>query len=237
VAAEDQLRPRPLGHRGREHPHLGNIDNGARTRNANLFHGLFLLAFVLAFPNLIHQIPLAALAAMLVYTGFRLASPREFVRTYRLGSEQFVVFVGTILVTLAADLLIGIAAGIALEVAFHLRHGCPVGGLLRLDVEVVSEGDTVVVLVVKRAAVFSNWLGVRAAILREAEGRDEVVIDLSHTRLVDHSVMGKLHQLEEDFTHAGKRLKVIGLEEHTPLSDHPHAARKNGNGKTAPTAA
>jgi len=214
-----------------------NIDNGARTRNANLFHGLFLLAFVLLFPNLIHQIPLAALAAMLVYTGFRLASPREFVRTYRLGSEQFVVFVGTIVVTLATDLLIGIAAGMALEIAFHLRHGCSVGGLLRSDVEVVPEGDRMVVLVVKRAAVFSNWLGVRAAVLREAEGRDEVVIDLTHTRLVDHSVMEKLHQLEEDFAHAGKRLKVIGLEEHTPLSDHPHAARKNANGKTAPTAA
>jgi MFS superfamily sulfate permease-like transporter len=214
-----------------------NIDNGARTRASNLFHGLFLLAFVLAFPNLIHQIPLAALAAMLVYTGFRLASPREFVRTYKLGSEQFVVFVGTIVVTLATDLLIGIAAGIALEIAFHLRHGCPVGGLLRSDVEVVPEGDKMVVLVVKRAAVFSNWLGVRAAILREAEGRDEVVIDLSHTRLVDHSVMEKLHQLEEDFGHAGKRLKVIGLDDHTPLSDHPHSARKNTNRQSAQSAA
>src|SRR3712207_7515422 len=86
---------------------------------ANFFHGLFLLGFVLLLPNLIHRIPLAALGAMLVYTGFRLASPREFVRTYRVGSEQFVVFVGTILATLATDLLIGIGVGIALEVVFH----------------------------------------------------------------------------------------------------------------------
>src|SRR5687767_7073048 len=105
---------------------------------------------------------------MLVYTGFRLANPLEFVRTYLLGSEQFVVFVGTILATLATDLLIGIGVGVALEVAFHLRHVCPVGGLLRSDVEVVPEGDRTVLLVVCRAAVFSNWLGVRAVILREA---------------------------------------------------------------------
>jgi MFS superfamily sulfate permease-like transporter len=139
-----------------------NIDNGARTRASNFFHGLFLLGFVLLFPNLIHRIPLAALAAMLVYTGFRLASPREFVRTYKVGSEQFLVFVGTIIATLATDLLIGIAVGICLEVLFHLRHGCPVGGLLRSDVDIVPEGDRMVVVVVKKAAVFSNWLGLRS---------------------------------------------------------------------------
>jgi MFS superfamily sulfate permease-like transporter len=204
-----------------------NIDNGARTRGANLFHGLFLLGFVLLFPNLIHRIPLAALAAMLVYTGFRLASPREFVRTYKVGSEQFIVFVGTIIATLATDLLIGIAVGIGLEIAFHVRHGCPVRGLLRSDVEVVPEGDKMVVIVVRKAAVFSNWLGLRSIILREAEERDDVIIDLSNTHFVDHSVMEKLHQLEEDFAHAGKRLKVLGLEEHTPLSNHPLAARKS----------
>jgi MFS superfamily sulfate permease-like transporter len=204
-----------------------NIDNGARTRASNFFHGLFLLGFVLLFPNLIHRIPLAALAAMLVYTGFRLASPREFVRTYKVGSEQFLVFVGTIIATLATDLLIGIAVGICLEVLFHLRHGCPVGGLLRSDVDIVPEGDRMVVVVVKKAAVFSNWLGLRSVIVKEAADRDDVIIDLSHTHFVDHSVMEKLHQLEEDFAHSGKHLKVIGLDEHMPLSPHPLAARKS----------
>jgi MFS superfamily sulfate permease-like transporter len=204
-----------------------NINNGARTRMANLYHGLFLLAFVLLLPNLVHQIPLAALGAMLVYTGFRLASPREFVRTYKVGSEQFLIFIGTIIATLATDLLIGISMGIAIKILIHLWHGAPVTGLLRSQVEVVPEGDRLVVLVVKRAAVFSNWLGLRAAIMQQAGGRDEVVIDLSHTRLVDHSVMEKLYQLEREFSETGKRLVIIGLDAHTPLSAHPHAARKS----------
>jgi MFS superfamily sulfate permease-like transporter len=212
-----------------------NIDNGARTRASNLYHGLFLLVFALLAAGLVHRIPIAALAAMLVYTGYRLASPGEFVRTYKVGSEQFIVFVTTIVATLATDLLIGIAVGIATKVAFHLWHGAPVIGLLKSQVEVVPEGDRLAVLVVERAAVFSNWLGIRAAILKQAEGRNEVVIDLSRTRLVDHSVMEKLHQLEREFVEAGKRLTVIGLEGHTPLSSHPLAARRSpGSRKEEP---
>ncbi len=211
-----------------------NIDNGARTRGANLYHGLFLLAFVLLFPALIHKIPLAALGAMLVYTGFRLASPREFVRTYRVGSEQFIIFVGTILAILSTDLLIGIGIGIAIKIIFHLWNGCPIFSLIRADVEAVSEGDSLVILVVRQAAVFSNWLGLRSTILKEAEGREEVVIDLSRTRLVDHTVMEKLHQLSDDFTREGKRLSVIGLDEHKPLAEHPLAARKGARSLVSP---
>ena len=90
-----------------------NIDNGARTRFADLYHALFLLGFVALLPALIHRIPLAALGAMLVYTGFRLASPKEFLNAYRVGPEQLIVFVATVISTLATDLLIGIATGIA----------------------------------------------------------------------------------------------------------------------------
>jgi MFS superfamily sulfate permease-like transporter len=202
-----------------------NTDNGARTKYANFFHGLFLLAFVLVLPGVIHSIPLAALAAMLVYTGFRLASPREFVNSYRIGKEQFLVFVGTILATLATDLLIGILAGIALELFFHLLHGVPIKGMVWSLVEPVYDDGQRVVLVVRRAAVFSNWLGLKAAIHRVGDGR-EVVVDLSDTRLVDHSVMEKLHELERELADRGGRLTVAGLDDHRPLSPHPHAARK-----------
>ena len=211
-----------------------NIDNGARTKFANMFHALFLLAFVLLLPFVITKIPMAALGAMLVFTGFRLASPKEFIHTYKIGVEQLVVFATTIVVTLCTDLLKGVMAGIALKIVIHLINGAPIRSLLRADVEVAhSEGDKIAVLKVRRAAVFSNWLSLKGHIIRYVEGRDEVVLDLSATKLVDHSTMEKLHQLEQEFADGGKKLTVIGLDNHTPMSSHPLAARK-GNGAKVP---
>lgn len=204
-----------------------NIDNGARTRNANMFHGMFLLAFVLLLPALIHRIPLAALGAMLVYTGFRLASPKEFIHTFRIGAEQLVVFLGTIIATLATDLLVGIGVGIALEVMFHVWHGTPVTALFRPEFEVVEDLHLQSnILVVKQACVFSNWLIVRSRIVRQLEHTDELTLDLSRSKFVDHSVLSKLQDLANEFKAAGKSLVVTGLDNHTPLSSHPQAARK-----------
>ncbi|HEB53350.1 MAG TPA: SulP family inorganic anion transporter, partial [bacterium] len=62
-----------------------NIDAGAVSSRANLVHGVLLLVFVAALPGLLQTIPLAALGAMLVYTGTRLASPSEFQHAKELG--------------------------------------------------------------------------------------------------------------------------------------------------------
>jgi len=198
-----------------------NITNGARTKMSNAFHGLFLLAFVLLLPGLIHSIPLAVLAAMLVFTGFRLASPSSFVRTFRVGTDQFVVFLGTIIATLATDLLIGIAFGIVLKIGMLLWHFKP----LRSNVRVTS-GGTRVELSVRSPAVFWNWISLRGIIMRESATHSEIVIDLSKSLFVDHTVMEKLHELEVEFAALGKQLEIIGLDGHTPMSNHPLSARK-----------
>ena len=60
---------------------------------------------------------------------------------------------------------------------------------------------------------------------------DLIRLDLSETRFVDHSTMEKLHQLEQDLATAGKRLELVGLENHKPLAGHALSARKsNGVG-------
>ncbi len=201
-----------------------NIDNGARTRFANAFHGMFLLLFVALIPGLINEIPLAALGAMLVFTGFRLASPQEFVHMWHVGKEQFIIFVSTVIGVLATDLLMGIAIGIFVNFLVHLRNGAPPRSLLKSQFSVIrdKEGTTVWV---KDSAIFSTWIGLKKK-LDTLIGEPKVKVDLSHTYLVDHTTMAKLQEMQKEYEENNSTLIVTGLEHHQPLSEHPAAARK-----------
>jgi MFS superfamily sulfate permease-like transporter len=177
----------------------------------------------------LHLIPLAALAAMLVYTGYRLAHPSEFVHVYHIGREQLVIFVTTLVAVLATDLLVGVAIGIGLKMVIHVMNGMPLRSVFKtyLDVEQYSE-DTCVIHA-HESAVFSNWIPFRRQI--EDLGRvqrQNIVLDLSDTKLIDHTVMDKLHEMQRDFDQEGLRLEIAGLDVHVPLAEHAHAARKRG---------
>jgi MFS superfamily sulfate permease-like transporter len=202
-----------------------NIDNGARTKFANAFHGMFLLLFVALIPGLINQIPLAALGAMLVFTGFRLASPQEFIHMYHVGREQFLIFASTVIGVLATDLLMGIAIGICINFVIHLKNGAPAKTLFKPQVSVERGEKTGVTVKVKDSAIFSTWIGLKQALDSLSE-EAHVVLDLSDTVLVDHTTMSKLHELEKEFQERGATLVITGLDHHQPLSHHPDGERR-----------
>ncbi|HMP05178.1 MAG TPA: SulP family inorganic anion transporter, partial [Lacipirellulaceae bacterium] len=209
-----------------------NIDNGARTRFANMWHGAFLLICVALIPPLLPRIPLAALAAMLIFTGFRLTHPREFMYVYAIGKEQLVIFVATLVGVLATDLLAGILIGIGVKLVIHLYNGVPVRSLFRPYLDVELRGDNDVIIRARYSAVFSNWILFRRQLMAAGlvDGRN-VTLDLSETRLVDHSVMQKLHELQQEFAQSGVSLDVLGLDSHVQLSPHELAARKRFDGR------
>lgn len=201
-----------------------NVNNGAKTRWANFFHGLFLLVSMLLLIPVIEMIPTAALAAMLIAVAYRLASPREFIGTYKVGPEQFVIFVVTIVVTVAEDLLLGVAAGIVTKIIFHLVNGAPLRSLFKATYERKDiNGETVIL--VNGAATFSNFLGYKK-LWNTLDHTKTIIFDFSNTKLVDHSFMERLHHFETEAHHAGGKLAWIGLDKFNPYSNHPLAARK-----------
>ncbi len=202
-----------------------NVNNGAKTQWSNFFHGLFLLLFVVLLSQVIHQIPLAALAAMLMVVGYRLASPKEFMKTYHIGKEQLIIFISTIIVTVSSDLLIGIGAGILVKLMIHTVNGVPLKSLFRPFLTINEiDGDNYRIDV-EHSAIFSNYIGLKKQIERLPQ-RKNITIDFMNVKLVDHTVMEHIHELASRYSESGGTFTIIGLQEHKPFSEHPFAARK-----------
>lgn len=98
-----------------------NINSGAKTKMSAILHGVLLLAAVATIPFLINLIPLSALAAVLIYTGYKLAKPSLFKEMYQKGLDQIIPFVVTIVAIIFTDLLIGIVIGIGVGLFFVMR--------------------------------------------------------------------------------------------------------------------
>nr|WP_317131337.1 SulP family inorganic anion transporter [Pontibacter mangrovi] len=98
-----------------------NVAAGAQTRVSSFVHGSFLALSVFLLASLMNQIPLSALAAVLLVVGFKLTKPALYKAQLKLGGEQFIPFIVTILAILFTDLLIGICVGLAVGIFYILK--------------------------------------------------------------------------------------------------------------------
>jgi MFS superfamily sulfate permease-like transporter len=202
-----------------------NVNNGAKTGWANFFHGVFLLIFVVLFPRVIHSIPLAALAALLVFTGFRLASPKEFAKVMGIGKEQLFLFLVTIIGVIATDLLIGVAIGILAKLVLHLGRGVKLNNLFKIHFAIRKQNTDTVLVEITGAAIFSNFLSLKDALIGLEKGKT-VIFQLNDAYFLDHTVMEFLHDFQHDYEVQGGKCEFLGLEYHDPYSEHPLAARR-----------
>lgn len=200
-----------------------NVDAGAQSRWSNFFHGVLLLGFVALAPGLLHEIPLAALAAMLIYTGARLAAPGQFIHAKQVGSDQLALFLITLVVTLATDLLIGVAVGLTVKIALHLFRGALLRDLFYTRMEHVK-GDKEWRLTLHGTAAFLNLLSVRKALAQVPDKIDRVVIDVGDVCLVDHTFLSRIAVMADEWPHAV--LQIVGLDALSPVSVHKYATRR-----------
>ena len=150
--------------------------------------------------------------------------PKEFFATYKIGKEQLLIFVATIVVTLATDLLVGIATGIVIKLIVHLANGLPAKYMFKPLFTVTKNGDDYVVDVF-HSAVFSNYIKFKKSLDALPRGV-HVTVDFSNTNLVDHTVMENMHRYQHDYELQGGTFKCVGLDEHEPFSKHTLSARK-----------
>jgi MFS superfamily sulfate permease-like transporter len=99
-----------------------NINSGAKTKLSSIIHGLLLLSSVIAFANFLNKIPLACLAALLLMVGYKLAKVSLFKSMYKMGWDQFLPFIVTVVAIQFSDLLKGIGIGMVVSIFFILRN-------------------------------------------------------------------------------------------------------------------
>lgn len=161
-------------------------------------------------PVLLQKIPLAALTGMLIYIGFRLASPKQSVRVYKIGAEQFFLFVSTMVITLASDLLICVGVGLILKMALHLKNGARLNTMFKA--------------IVHEAAIFTNYLGLKTRLLAIDSSIKTVILNFYNAWVVDHPVLTKLHGIEPSWP--GRKRILVGLDDDESMSTHGLAARR-----------
>lgn len=94
-----------------------NVDAGAQTRWSTILHGIWILLFVSAAPQVLELIPQAALGAILVHTGYRLIDRDALRDLYKQGRSELAICLVTLFGVVFIDLFIGIIAGLAASVA------------------------------------------------------------------------------------------------------------------------
>ncbi|PJJ59136.1 SulP family inorganic anion transporter [Hymenobacter chitinivorans] len=195
-----------------------NVRSGAQTRWANFYHGLLLLVLGALGAPLLTQIPQAALAALLLYTGLQLVWPGELTQLWPISGEQRAVFLVTVGVALTAGLLSGVGAGIGVKLLIHLWRGLPLRRMFWAAVDIEQATPGLYEVRVLEAAVFSNYFSLQNRLETLPTGQ-HIIIDLSQTRLVDHTALENLARYAQDYARSGGQLTITGLPQ--PVSAPP----------------
>ena len=206
-----------------------NVNHNAKTKWSNFYHGIFLILFILILAPLLRSVPLAALAAILLHTGYKLASPKVFKQAYDQGVEQLLFLSSTLIITLFTDLLYGILGGILVTLVLHLLLAKV--GFVRFFKLIYNSGSKLIQLdngtydvKLKGIANFLYALQLDK-LLKKIPSGATVRIDMSQTRLVDLTIMENVIECKRIQENKGGDVKLVGLDNHVASTNHNRALK------------
>ena len=201
-----------------------NVSNGGKTRSANFFHGILILIFVLFLREILTNIPLPALAAILVFTGYKLLNPSQFKKIAKIGLEQLFLFFFTLFVTLVYGLILGIVLGMLATLITQIIITGAGTEILRYfnrpNTLLFEEEEKKYILNINYFSNFLNYPRLKRK-LDSIPTSAEVIADFSSTSFVDATVMEHLAGYVESFDQHGGSLELVGLDALAPASSHP----------------
>lgn len=163
-----------------------NINAGAKSKTSTIIHGTLLLVCVGTIPVVLNMIPKASLAAILIFTGYKLCNPKTFKHIYKEGGwGQFVPFVATALAVVSLDLLKGVGIGLLISVVMLLYKNMGIPFFFR---RTVSRNGELIEMKLAQEVSFLNKAGIKMALEKLPEG-SKVVIDASESEYIDFDVL------------------------------------------------
>lgn len=179
-----------------------NVEAGGKTRASAFLHGVWLLLFAAVLPFTLSYIPVASLAGVLVYTGFKLAYPKVIPDLLKFGKSEVAIYVVTIVMVVATNLLEGVLIGLGLSILKLLQAFSHLE--IRWDEDIVRNR---VELHLKGAATLIR-LPQLAAALEEVRPGAEVRIHFEHLDYIDHACIDLLGSWERQHEVTGGTLEI-----------------------------
>ncbi|MCP2044733.1 SulP family inorganic anion transporter [Pontibacter sp. HSC-36F09] len=193
-----------------------NITAGGKTKMSAFIHGVFLLLAVLFLAGFLNQVPLSALAAVLLMVGYKLTKPTLFKGQLKLGHEQFIPFVVTIVAILFTDLLVGILIGLAVGIFFILKANYKSPYFFHKEDH--REKETIRIKLSEHVS-FLNKASI-VLTLERLPNDSHVIIDGANSEYIDYDVLEAIQAFKETAHERGIFVEVLNIEEVKVLDMH-----------------
>jgi len=194
-----------------------NIQAGSKTKFSTILHGAFILLSVCFIPATLNKIPLACLATILIYTGYKLTNPAIYVKIYRQGADRFIPFIVTLIGIVAFNFLAGILVGLFVSLFYILKSNSQV----RLDIikEIYPNGVTSR-LILPQQTTFLN----KASLVAELESipkKAQLIIDARYSDYIDKEIVEFIKEFQkEQAPHKQISLNLIGFKDHYNIHNY-----------------
>ncbi|GIW79519.1 MAG: hypothetical protein KatS3mg105_1326 [Gemmatales bacterium] len=192
-----------------------NVQAGAKTRLSAFLHGVWLLVFVVWFSHLLRLIPTASLAAILVYTGYKLFNPKTFAELKRFGWGEVGIYTATLCTIVVVDLLTGVIVGIVLAAAkllYTFSH-------LNVDLD-VDATQSAAKMRLEGAATFIRLPRLADELERVPPGA-ELHVDFQRLNYIDHACLDLLMNWAKQHESSGGRLVIDWDSLHARFNHQP----------------
>lgn len=190
-----------------------NINAGVQTKLSTIFHGFLLLISVFLIPEWINKIPLSALAAILITTGFKLANPKNFMQLWNEGKYQFLPFILTTTAILLTDLLVGILIGLGIALCFILHSN--IRRPIKKTLEKHATGHEVLHIELPNQVSFLNQASLETT-LKAIPPDGHVLIDANNTDYIDPDILDLIHDFQNTAEAHRVNVSLSGFKDRYP---------------------